>query len=343
MSHYISSFPLRLASWGVTNQCNLKCIYCYRDAGIKLPRELSTAEGMKLMLEVKALGNRVFILSGGEPLLRNDIFELAKYGSDIGLRLFLATTGLPLSEDVARLLKLTGVKGISITIDGNNPETHNHIRGIKSSFEKAMKGIRNALNAGLNVQINITALKLNYPEIPNIIREMASLGISFIHVFNLVPTGRGEKINPLTLSMKEQKSLLKSLLVIQNDLDVLIKPTCMPYYWALMQEVKPAFYDKFFRIYPKGCIAGVNYIYVSPLGDVAPCPYMPLFLGNIRYESLKEIWSNSVILRKLRNRSGLKGKCGACRHRDVCGGCRAKALLYSGDFMEEDPSCPIVV
>lgn len=343
MSYHINSFPLRLISWGVTNQCNLKCIYCYRDAGVELPGELSTIEGMKLMSEAKALENKVFILSGGEPLIRNDIFELAKYGTDIGLHLFLATTGLLLSEDVARRLRLAGVKGVSITIDGYHHETHDRVRGVRSSFKKAMKGIRNALNAGLSVQVNITALKLNYLEIPNIIVEMDRLGVSFIHVFNLIPTGRGDKIDSLALSRREQEILLKNLLIIQNNVGVLIKPTCMPYYWALMQEAKPAFYDKFFRIYPKGCIAGVNYAYVSPVGDVAPCPYMPLFLGNIRHESLKEIWNNSIILRRLRDSSGLKGSCGACRYRDVCGGCRAKALLYLGDFMEEDPSCPIVV
>ena len=333
----MKSINLNLTSWGVTNACNLSCIYCYRDAGERALRELTTEEGKKLLRDIKLSGAKMVVLTGGEPLLREDIFELAKYGSSLGLIMLLATNGTLISRDIALRVKESGIKIVSVNLNGSKPEIHDGITKVKGSFKRTLNGIRYCIEEGVGVQANITVTKLNYHDVLDLIKFVESLGVKFVHVFSLIPVGRGS--DDVSIPPSSFAELLKKIYEYQNGSDLLIKPTCSPYYWAYIVERKPRFLETFLRRYPTGCTAGVSYIYISPIGDVYPCPYLPVKVGNVREKPFTEIWKGSDVLMKLRCRDELKGRCGSCTYRDICGGCRAKAYVYYKDIMAEDPSC----
>ncbi len=339
---YMMGHSLRLVSWGTTNECNLSCIYCYRAAGNKLKNELSTTEAIKLLESIKLLGGKAIVLSGGEPLLRQDIFEIIRYGSKIGLRVLLATGGTLIDRTMAIKLKKAGVSCVSIGIDGANPDTHDKIRGVKGAYKLAIKGVMECINVGLDLQINVTVTKLNYREIPKIIELADKIGAKYMHIFSFIPTGRGENIEDLTPTQKQYHDLLTYILKTQPKYKgLIIKPTCSPQYWVYLSTQKPSFAQEFLKLYPRGCVAGISYLYISPQGDVFPCPYLQISVGNIRIQPLHEIWLSSPILQKLRNIEYLKGRCKTCSYNSVCSGCRARAYVYRGDFLSEDPLCTL--
>jgi len=332
----------RLISWGTTNLCNLKCPHCYRDAGIKLENELTTEEAYDLLDQSKRLGCKLFVLSGGEPLLRGDIFDIAEYGANIGLEMILATSGILIDSKIASKIAKSGIKYVAISLDGANAKTHDSFRGVNGAFEKAIDAIRLCVNLGLKVQVNTTVTKLNFSEIKEIIDLSWKLGVKYIHIFHFVPVGRGYlgklEVNPLIFS-----ALLNELLHEQGKYpELMIKPTCAPFYWAYISVSKPAFLNEFLSLYPRGCTAGITYLYISPTGEVYPCPYLPIVAGNIRSQNLREIWSKSQVFKELRERK-IIGKCSKCKFKDICGGCRARAYAYTGNYLESDPACILKV
>jgi heme b synthase len=340
--------PPRLIAWELTNACNLACIHC-RASAIKdpAPDELSTAEAKHFVDELVEY-KPIIILTGGEPLLRSDVYDIAKYASGHGLRVVLATNGTLLTPDIATHLKNVGIQRVSISIDGSTRETHDIFRGEKGAFESALRGIDILKNAGLSFQINTTITKRNLTEIPNIYELALVLGASALHIFLLVPTGRGEEIESEEIPPQEYERVLNWFYDMSKDKRIQLKATCAPHYFRIMRQRAKAEGIRItkethgFEAMTKGCLGGSGFCFVSSKGDVYPCGYLPALAGNIRQKPFKMIWEKSKVFNDLRDTGKLKGKCGECEYRAVCGGCRARAYAQTGDYLDEEPYCMYV-
>lgn len=322
-----------LVSWNTTNACNLKCPHCYRDAGIEVPQELSTAEGYLLLEEVKKSGFKVIVFSGGEPLLRPDLCDLIARAKSLGLRPVLGTNGTLLTEEKVQQLKEAGAAAVGISVDSIDPEMHDHFRGVKGAWDATRQGITNCREGGLPFQIHTTVFPWNYSEIENITDFAIQTGARGHHIFFFVPTGRGKKNIEETITPEQMEGLLERLISLQEQLPLEIKPTCAPQFMRIARQLKVP--NRFSR----GCLAGISYCIIGPQGEVYPCPYMDLEIGNVRETPFSEIWSKHPVLLELRTQK-YEGFCGICKYRSTCGGCRARAYASSqGNYMAGDPSC----
>lgn len=340
-----------IISWNTTFKCNLRCAHCYMDAKEREGRdELTTEEGKMLIDQISEMSKPVLVLSGGEPLLRRDIFEIAKYGTEKGLRMAMGTNGVDIDDEVAMNLQESGIKKVAISIDSSTPPIHDEFRGVKGSWAKSIEGINACMRNGVDVQFNTTVTQQNFDDIGNILSLAENLGVKDLHLFFLVPTGRGTEIEDITPSMYEE--MLRKVLNDYSDKNLEVKPTCAPQYMRVADQL-----GLDMSRWTRGCIAGLSYCRIFPEGEVTPCPYLPIKLGNIRETPFKDIWKNSDVLNLMRDKDNLKGKCGACEYREKCGGCRARAYGLSsdfieacgslhepedlrGDFMGEEPWCP---
>lgn len=322
------NFVPRLISWNLTFNCNLRCNHCYINAHKKIRKdEMSTDEGKLLIDQISEVSNPILILSGGEPLFRDDIFELAKYGTEKGLRIAIGTNGTLITDNIARQLKVSGVQKIAVSLDSSIPERHDEFRGVRGSWKLALDGIRACLRNNISIQINTTVTQRNYNEIENIMTLAEKVGASNFHLFFLVPTGRGKKMEDISPLMYEE--MIREILEKSSRYRLHIRPTCAPQFMRIAKQMKLEL-----KHCSRGCIAGLNYCRIYPTGEVTPCPYLPVKLGNVREKSFKDIWFNSEVLRDLRDFNNLKGKCGICEYRDVCGGCRARAYGLTNDFID---------
>jgi heme b synthase len=339
--------PLRLLAWETTRRCNLDCRHC-RAAATQgpYPGELTTDEGIKLLNDVASMGQVVIILTGGEPLLREDIFELAAHGHRIGHRMVMAVNGTLVTQEIARRLKEVGIQRVSISIDGATAESHDELRAVPGAFEGALRGIAAFKQAGLPFQINTTITRNNLAELPAIYELAISLGAAAHHVFVLVPTGRGAEMVDQLVSPEEYEETLRWMLARQKEGRLHLKPTCAPQYYRLWREDARARGEKItpqshgMEAMTKGCLGGQGFAFVSYRGEVQPCGYLELVAGNIREHPFPEIWANSELFREMRAVDDYHGKCHACQYRKVCGGCRARAYAMTGDALAEDPICP---
>ena len=322
----MKTFLPTLISWNTTFSCNLRCSHCYIDARKGSSDELTTEEGKKLINQIVEISKPVLILSGGEPLLRKDIFELAQYATEKGLKVAIGTNGTLITVDAAEKLKKAGVRKVAISLDSTVPEKHDEFRGVKGAWKDAVRGIEACRKVGLGLQINTTVTQQNYDEIDDIITLAQNLGATSFHLFFLVPTGRAQKMNDI--SPDKYEKMLKDVIAKRLKHELEVKPTCAPQFMriAAQEGVKLR--------WGRGCIAGLSYCRIYPTGEVTPCPYLPVKVGNIRERSFKEIWFNSEVLNNLRDFSNLKGKCGICEFQAVCGGCRARAYGLTSDFVD---------
>ncbi|MEJ2670876.1 MAG: radical SAM protein [Deltaproteobacteria bacterium] len=339
--------PLRLLAWETTRRCNLACLHCRAAAGSgPYPGELSTAEGLKLLDDLATMGQVVVILTGGEPLLREDIFDLAAYGTSIGHRMVMAVNGTLVTPAVAARLKDAGIQRVSISIDGASASSHDRLRGVKGAYAWALAGLAACREAGLPFQINTTVTRANRAELPAIHELALELAAAAHHVFVLVPTGRGELIREELLSPAEYEETLRWLLARQREGRLFIKPTCAPQFYRLWRQDAAARGEKItpashgMEAMTKGCLGGQGFAFVSYQGQVQPCGYLELAAGNIRETAFPVIWENSELFGQLRRVDDYHGKCGACQYRKVCGGCRARAYALTGDVLGDDPICP---
>lgn len=322
-----------ILSWNTTNKCNMYCKHCYRDAGIEASDELDTTEGKQLLSEVAKSGFKIMIFSGGEPLVRSDIFDLIEYASSIGLRPVLGSNGTLISENIAIKLKEVGAMGIGISLDSLHPEKHDQFRNYEDGWRKAVEGMKNCRKAGLPFQIHTTVMNWNQHEVLNITDFAEEIGAAAHHTFFLVPTGRGSEIEDQSLTPWQYERLLKNIMLKQQDVSIELKPTCAPQFMRIAKEMglNPRF--------QRGCLAGTSYCIISPVGDVQPCAYLNLPIGNIRKTPFSEIWSSNPTFQELRTMQ-YKGKCGNCKYKTACGGCRARAAYYNGgDYMSGEDWC----
>ncbi len=338
---------MRLLAWEVTRRCNLSCLHCRAAAGLgPYPGELTTAEGLALLDDLAAMGQVVVILTGGEPLLREDIYDLTAHGANLGLRMVMAVNGTLLTPAIAARLKEAGVQRLSISLDGATAASHDHLRAVAGAFEGALAGIAACRESGLPFQINTTVTRLNLKELPAIYELAISLNAAALHVFVLVPTGRGELIRDQLLAPQEYEETLRWLLDRQQEGRLFIKPTCAPQYYRLWRQDAQARGEKItpathgLEAMTKGCLGGQGFAFVSYQGEVQPCGYLELVAGNVRETPFPEIWANSRLFQQLRRVDDYRGKCHSCQYRKVCGGCRARAYALTGDVLAEDPICP---
>lgn len=321
-----------IVSWNTTNSCNLSCQHCYRDAGVKMNEELNTEEGFKLIDEIVKAGFKIMIFSGGEPLMRNDIFSLVEYAVHKGLKPVFGSNGTLIDVGKAKKLKESGTAVMGISLDSVSPEKHDHFRGYAGAWQLAVKGMKACLEAGLPFQIHTTVVDRNYSEIEEITDFAVKIGAVAHHVFFLVPTGRAIDIEQETLRADKYEKLLKRIMDKQKNVAIELKPTCAPQFIRIAKQM--GVNTRFTR----GCLAGTAYCIINPVGDVQPCAYLEVKAGNIREKPFSEIWDNNPIFNRLRTMK-YKGACGKCKYSNLCSGCRARALFYYGDYMEQEPWC----
>jgi heme b synthase len=342
----ITGHPLRMVAWEVTRGCNLACVHCRASAERgPYPGELNSQECIRVMDEIASIAKPVIILTGGEPLLREDVFDLSRYGSSKGFRMVMATNGTLITQETVRMMKDSGIQRISISLDGPNPEMHDAFRKVKGSFAGSLRGIELAKKAGLEFQINTTITKVNLHLIADILQLAVSLGAVAHHIFLLVPTGRGKELQDQEISALDYEKTLNWFYEQRERVPLQLKATCAPHYHRILRQrgkkegkkITPK--EHGLDAMTRGCLGGISFCFISHVGQVQPCGYLELNCGNAREKSFAEIWETSEVFKNLRNIDGYKGKCGRCEFRKVCGGCRARAYESLGDFMAEEPYC----
>ena len=322
-----------IMSWNTTNKCNMFCDHCYRESGEAASGELDTAQAKKLIEEVAVSGFKIMIFSGGEPMTRPDIYELIAHARSMGLRPVLGSNGSLITPEAAVKLKEAGLAGAGISLDSLDAAKHDALRKLDGAWELAVEGMKNCLAAGLRVQIHTTVMDWNQQEVEAITDFAVQLGASAHHIFFLVPTGRGEKIVDQALKRDDYEALLVRIMKKAQNVPIEIKPTCAPQFMRVAEELGME------QRFTKGCLAGTSYCIISPKGDVQPCAYMKMAIGNVKETPFDQIWADSPIFKTLRTLE-YSGLCGHCGYKNKCGGCRARAAYYhEGDFMSEDPLC----
>ena len=330
-------------SWNTTYRCNLRCNHCYLDTNAltrQSVNELSTQEGFLLIDQMAELNpNLLLILTGGEPLLRKDIYELTCYASQKGMMIVLGTNGNLINDDNAKRLKESGVAGLGISLDSIVPEKHDKFRGFSGAWDDTINGIEACRRQGVEFQIQTTVTRENFNEIPRIIEFSYDLGAKVFNLFFLVCTGKGQELTDITPHQYDQA--LHQLYETQKKYQgkMLVGAKCAPHYRRIVYEHDNT--SPLIRAYSGGCPAGTHYCRITPEGNVTPCPYMPNVSGNVREKSFVEIWKDTADFQTLRY-ANLNGRCGICEFRQICKGCRARALALTGNQMGEDSWCTYI-
>jgi radical SAM protein with 4Fe4S-binding SPASM domain len=368
-------------SWNLTQRCNLECAHCYMSAhaGADTRGELSTAECRRVIDEIARVNPNVFlILTGGEPLLRRDIFDIAGHASDRGFTTVLGTNGVLLREAEARRMREHGVLGASISLDSTDRVKHDAFRRLPGAWDGAVRATQVLTDAGLDFSLHMSVTDWNVAEVPAMIDLARTLGAKVLNFFFLVRTGRGRDLTDIDAAAYERiltdlaraqgvgqgpPGFVRQLLgaaatalpgsaraagaegrfedpwsapVGRAD-GLLIRAKCAPHFRRILWQLNPA--SPLLRNYAHGsCPAGKYYCRITPEGDVTPCPYMPLAVGNLRASAFDELWRTAPTFDVLRE-PRLGGRCGACEFSKICGGCRCRAYATYGDVLAEDPAC----
>ena len=368
--------PPRLVFWETTAGCNLRCIHCRRItiADSLLPQDLSTAEALNMVDQISAVGSPILVLSGGEPLFRSDIFQIARYASDNGLIVALATNGTMIDAAVAAHIRESGIRRVSVSFDGAEAATHDRFRG-PGAFDAAIHGIQHLQARGVPYQINTTVARHNVHQMPEMLQMARSLGAVALHLFLLVPVGCGVEIAAdQQISPYEYENVLNWMYDAEMEGNIELKATCAPHYFRIVRQRQTVERRQGFirqrpqsmrrqqqagtahgnsshsrRSHPggksslntmtKGCLAGTGVVFISHRGELFPCGYLPEEAGNVRNLPFHEIWQEAPIFAELRDPGLLGGKCGACDFKRVCSGCRARAYGMGRGYLGEEPFC----
>lgn len=350
MSHpfgHQSDVPVpRVIAWESTRACNLACRHCRASAQREPAQDqLTTGEVMELIDQVAAFSSPIFIISGGEPLMREDIFDIASYATQQGLRTAISPNGTLITPEAVQAMVETGIRRVSVSIDGSSPARHDAIRGVHGAFDGAVRGIERLCHGGPPFQINTTVMRQNVDDLDALHELVISLGATAWHIFMLVPTGRGRIDDELTPQGYEK--ILNRIYDAALDSPIPLRVTCGPQFMRLMltrkqeAETSPNIVgrERGLDRMSRGCLAGVGYCFISHRGDVYPCGYLPTLAGNVRDVPFEAIYQESSVFQRLRDLSQLEGKCGECAFVHRCGGCRARAFALTGNYMAEEPYC----
>ena len=337
---------LRLVAWEVTRSCNLACRHCRAEAHSEpYPGECDTAAAKAFIDTLPEVGNPIIIFTGGEPLLRKDIFELAAYARDKGLRSVMAPNGTLVTPVIAAKMRESGIQRCSVSLDGADAEHHDAFRGVPGAFDGAMRGIAYLREAGIPFQINTTVTRNNLAHFKHIFNLAERVGAVAWHIFLLVPMGRAADMHDQVITAEEYEKTLNWLYDFRKTTKMHLKATCAPHYYRIMRQraraegiaVTP---DSFgMDAVTRGCLGGIGFCFVSHLGQVQPCGYLELDCGNVFKTPFPTIWRTAEPFRRFRDKNEYTGKCGTCEYHRVCGGCRARAHSLTGDYMAEEPLC----
>ena len=328
----------RLIAFEVTRRCRFNCKHCRANAGCgDNEKELTTEQCKKILASVTEFNKCIIILTGGEPMERQDIYQLIRHSRDLGLRPVLATCGYLIDEKSIAKLKEAGILALSFSLDGASAETNDRFRGSEGAFDSAIKAARLARRAGVRFQINTTITKSNVAEVPMIAELAEELGAYCFNPFILVPTGRGEQIADEILDPVEYEALLNELLRMKLESAIEVRVTCGPQFARVARQTKAE--QRIGGV--NGCMGGRGFGFISYRGDVQTCGFLDISAGNLVENDFDfgKIWLNSEFLKEIRNVSGYKGNCGICEYVSICGGCRARAYAMSGDYLAGDPVC----
>ncbi len=343
-----------LVVWNVTNRCNLRCQHCYIDAEDKrYKEELTTDEAKKFITDLAEMEIPVLLLSGGEPLIRSDIFELSKFAHDKGLRVVLSTNGTLINAEIAKKIKESGIQYVGVSLDGMQ-EIHDQFRCLPGAFDSALEGIRNCMKLGIKTGVRFTLNKFNKNDLPEILKLVEKEGIPRFCMYHLVYSGRGKEIMSTDIDLEEkleiiefiiqktielhQKGVQTEILTVDNHADGV-------YIFNYLMKDQPERAEEVMELLKMhgGCSAGTKFSNVDSLGNVHPCQFWQhVSLGNVKEQKFSEIWNSddNELLVKLREKQDfLKGRCGECQFKYVCGGCRIRAEVVNNDLWSEDPAC----
>jgi heme b synthase len=337
----------RLIFWELTKKCNLKCAHCRAEA------EDNSFEGELKLDEIKAIIDNIssnyspiLVLTGGEPLYRDDIFDIAKYATDRTLRTALATNGTLIDDNVADRIKESKIARVSISIDGIDAKSHDSFRGVDGAFNSALNGARILREHGVEFQFNTTITKRNVDYIEEILNLAIKEKASALHIFMLVPVGCGiELAESDMISSEKYEEALNWFYERSRQVGIEFRATCAPHYYRIIrQRAKEegrvlSFETDGMAAMTRGCLAGTGVCFISNIGEVQPCGYLPVGAGKVLKTPFTDIWEKSDLFLTLRDFKTLKGKCGICEFKGVCGGCRARAYYVCGDLTEEEPYC----
>jgi len=371
---YVPGAPFQVV-WNITRACNLKCLHCYENAGIKGKDELTTNEALHGIDILADTGVLILAFSGGEPTIRPDILQLIKHASERGMFTAVATNAIVFSSrKKVKEFKKAGLKFAQISLDGSTPQTHDYFRGALGTFEKTVEGIKNCVAEDLFVEIATTATRYNIKEIPALIDFAAKLGANWFMLYNFVPTGRGADIVESDLTPDEREDILRTCWnrMKTSGVDVL---STAPQFARIAQEIEAnptltsdaaiiasGVYEEGATVVPThfynpqlpghlkrladfigGCGAGRFYLSLEPNGDMFPCVFFPhedtVRVGNLFKDDFEKVWRNSELFWKIRDKDKLAQCCGDCQYRYICGGCRARAYNYFKDVLAPDPGC----
>lgn len=342
-SNVAPSNPFRAysISWNLTKRCNLNCAHCYLDADFRggfKSDELTTQECYRVVDQIAEVNRNAFlILTGGEPLLRPDIYDIVKYAADKKFMVVLGTNGTMINPQNARRIKEAGAHGVGISIDSMDAGKHNQFRGVEKAWEQSMAAFDTLNAVGVDFLIQMSVSEMNYQEIPDVVEFSERIGAVAFNLYFLVCTGRGQ--GNTDISNEAYEKALKLLYEQQMKYKgrLMINSKCAPQYKRVVYEHDPE--SVYQRTYSGGCPAGTHYSRISPEGNLTPCPFIAESVGNLKTDTFQNLWYNAPLMRQLRDRTQLEGKCGDCEFSTMCSGCRARAFAETGGYMAEDPSC----
>lgn len=348
-----SQAPFTIA-WEVTRACAYACVHCRADAQHQRdPQELDTTEGKALIDRLAEFGSPILVFTGGDPLMRRDLFDLIAYADEKGLRCSLTPTATALpTEKRLRQAREAGIKRIALSLDAPRPEVHDRFRQIEGSWERTMRILRNAQAVGLSAQVNTTVTVQNAHLLPEMVPFIQEVGAVQWSVFFLVPTGRAQA--PWMVSAEEHERIFHWLYDLSKNAPFDIKATAAPMYRRVAIERRKAevgeeepvtFQGAGFQYADglhrprRGVNDGNGFLFISHKGEIMPSGFLPISAGNIRVDDVVDVYRNHPLFQDLRDPARLKGKCGICEYRDVCGGQRGRAYGVTGDYLESDPAC----
>lgn len=347
--------PFTIA-WEITQACALACVHCRASAQPKRdPRELSTEEAFSVVDQIAEIGNPILVITGGDPLMRRDVFSLIRHASQRKLRVSLSPSATPLlTRANLQKAKDAGIVRIHLSIDGSTPEIHDAFRQVEGSYDRTIQGLQIARDIGLSLQIGTTVTKHNLADLPAMADLIANFGALMWNVFFLVPTGRG-KVEDM-ISPEQHEETLHWMYELSKEAPFDVRTTAAQHYRRVVIERTRAELGKQKAIHQalsgagysfqdglgrpqQGVNDGKGFCFISHIGDVCPSGFLQIPAGNVRTSSVAEIYRNSRLFRDLRDPSLLKGRCGRCEYRRICGGSRARAYTLTGDYLGEEPCC----
>ncbi len=330
--------------WEMTAACNLHCIHCHASGGKPAADELTTQEGKRLLDQLAGVSEfRMMAFTGGEPLVRRDLFELLAYAQALGFTNTMATNATLIDGAVAERLRRLGVVIAAVSLDGFDAATHDYVRNEPGSFAAAIRGMRALRQAGILLHINITAMEYNMGQMEPLMALVEELGTGILLMYQLVPVGRGRRIGKAALDLGANERLIRFMAEAQRTARAVMEPVAGPQYWPFLLQragIRGGPLLGLGHAVFHGCSAGRGFVYVKPNGEVWPCPFIEVSCGNVREAPFATIWNASPVFVDLRQREvRLQGRCGKCEYRRLCGGCRGRAWATTGNYLAEDPSC----